>query len=78
MLRRFTPWRRVYVSEPVIPFYVVGALVTVYIVAATWRSKDVAERLGVGRRPVKARAPTLDRRLVHWWRARRRVSSLGD
>jgi hypothetical protein len=66
------------VSEPAIPFYVVGALVTVYIVAATWRSKDAGEQLSIERRAVKPRLPTIDRRIVHWWRARRRGSSLED
>jgi hypothetical protein len=68
----------VYVSEPAIPFYVVGAVVSVYIVAATWRSKDAGERLNGQPRPLKTRAATIDRRLVHWWRARRRVNFLGE
>jgi hypothetical protein len=67
----------VYVSEPAIPFYVVGALVTVYIVAATWRSKDAGDQLSVERRALKARTSTIDRRIVHWWR-RRRMNSPGD
>jgi len=49
-----------------VAFYVLGALLTLYIVAATWRSKD-APRPGT----VAAR-PAVHRRLVHAWRARRR------
>jgi hypothetical protein len=63
------------VSEPGIPFYVLGALVTVYIVAATWRSKD-ANELPRKRRRSSLHTPTFDRRIVHWWRARRRARSL--
>ena len=29
-------------SEPDVPFYVIGALVTLYIIAATWRSRDTS------------------------------------
>ena len=56
-------------GEAAIAFYVVGALVTVYIVAETWRSRDVRDRVSVRGRPSKL---PLDRRIVHWWRARQR------
>jgi hypothetical protein len=55
-------------SEPEVPFYVIGALVTLYIVAATWRSRDAAEE----RQRSLGHAPTVDRRVLHWWRALRR------
>ena len=54
-------------SNVAIAFYVVGALVTVYIVAASWQSSD---RDGVGMRPPLP-TRTMDRRAAHWWRARR-------
>jgi hypothetical protein len=58
-------------SEPEIPFYVIGALVTLYIVAATWRSRDAAGRAAPEQYRPTRRAPTVDRRIIHWWRARR-------
>jgi hypothetical protein len=56
-------------------FYVVGALFAVYVGAATWCSRD-ARRPDEERRAAKSHRPTLDRRIVHWWRARRRGKSL--
>jgi hypothetical protein len=62
-------------SEPELPFYAIGALVTLYIAAAIWRSKDAACRPAEQlQRPIE-HAPTVDRRVVHWWRARRRRKS---
>lgn len=54
-----------------IAFYVLGALLTVYIVAAGWRSsdRDAPHKRAVRPREVPAR--TLDRRAAHWWRSRR-------
>jgi len=62
-------------SEPEVPFYVIGALVTLYIVAATWRSRNADYRPADGRQPAARRARTFDRRMVHWCRARRRGKS---
>jgi hypothetical protein len=62
-------------SEPEVPFYVIGALVTLYIVAATWRSRDAAYRPADEREPATLRVRTFDRRMVHWWRALRRGKS---
>jgi hypothetical protein len=63
-------------SEPEVPFYVIGALVTLYIVAASWRSRDAEYRPADERRVSTLRARTVDRRVIHWWRAvRRRRSS---
>ena len=59
-------------SEPEVPFYVIGALVTLYIVAASWRSRDAAHRPTDERQGATLRARTLDRRMIHWWRALRR------
>jgi len=56
-----------------IAFYVVGALVTLYVVAATWRSPDTALRARAERQRWKVRTPGVERRIAHWWRARQRV-----
>jgi len=62
-------------SEPEVPFYVFGALVASYIIAATWRSRDTANRPAGERQALTPRQRMLDRRLVHWWRALRRGNS---
>jgi hypothetical protein len=62
-------------SEPEVPFYVIGALVTLYIVAATWRSRDAAHRPGDEHQDATVGVRTIDRRMVHWWRALRRGRS---
>jgi hypothetical protein len=62
-------------SEPDVPFYVIGALVTLYIIAATWRSRDAAYRPAEERQISTLRVRTFDRRVVHWWRALRRGRS---
>jgi hypothetical protein len=62
-------------SEPEVFFYVTGALVALYIVAASWRSRDAAYRPGGERQASTLRARTVDRRVIHWWRARRRGRS---
>jgi len=56
-----------------IAFYVLGALFTLYVVAATWQSKDAASRVSDTREP---RGVSVDRRLRHWWRAWRRSRNL--
>ena len=56
-------------SEPDLPFYVLGALLTLYIVAASWRSRDAAARRPAEEQPAAAAGRTLDRRVVHWYRA---------
>ena len=62
-------------SDIPIAFYVLGAFFTLYVVAATWRSRDISadarSENRVSRRPVSA-----DRRLNHWWRARQRSKRL--
>jgi hypothetical protein len=62
-------------SEPDVPFYVIGALVTLYIIAATWRSRDAAYRPAEERQISTRRVRAFDRRVVHWWRALRRGRS---
>ena len=62
-------------SESEVPFYVIGALVTLYIVAATWRSRDAAYRPAEERQSATVRSRTFDRRMVHWLRALRRRST---
>jgi hypothetical protein len=61
-------------SEPEVPFYVLGALLTLYIVAASWRSRDAA-RGPAEERPAAASGRTLDRRVIHWYRTLRRGRS---
>lgn len=58
-----------------IAFYVVGALFALYLIAAAWRSKDAEYRNDV-RRAASLHTPTVERRLIHWWRARRRLRSV--
>jgi hypothetical protein len=54
-----------------VAFLVLGALFTLYVVAATWRSKDAPSQLrGAAARP-RPRSVSVSRRLSHWWRARR-------
>lgn len=53
-----------------IAFYVVGALFTLYVVAATWRAKDASSRVQSDTRRQRSRPVSVDRRLNHWWRAR--------
>ena len=55
-----------------IALYVVGALFTVYVVAATWQSKDADSHAREKPHPRRSSNQTVDRRIVHWWRARRR------
>jgi hypothetical protein len=55
-----------------IALFVVGALFTVYIVAATWRSRDAGSGVREKLQPRRSPSQTLDRRIVHWWRARQR------
>jgi len=59
-----------------IAFYVLGSLFTLYIVAATWRSKDAAPHMQRENRRPRLHSLTIDRRLSHWWRARRRSKKL--
>jgi hypothetical protein len=62
-------------SEAEVFFYLTGALVALYIVVASWRSRDAADQLGAARRGSMLRGRTIDRRLAHWWRARCRGKS---
>ena len=62
-------------SEAEVFFYVTGALVGLYIVVASWRSKDAAYRPGEERPGSKPRVRTIDRRVIQWWRAWRRARS---
>jgi hypothetical protein len=62
-------------SEAEVFFYVTGALVLLYIVAASWRSSDAAYRPREERPAATVRARTVDRRVIHWWRALRRSRS---
>jgi hypothetical protein len=62
-------------SEPEVPFYVLGALLTLYIVAASWRSRDAAARRPAEDRPAAAAGRSLDRRVIHWYRTLRRGRS---
>jgi hypothetical protein len=66
------------VSEPGIGLSVVGALFTLYVVAATWRSKDAGYPQTGDERAVHGHTPPAERRIVHWWRARRRARSFDN
>jgi hypothetical protein len=55
-----------------IAFYVIGALFSLYVVAATWRSKDVEPGVPAAQRRWKPRSRRMDRRIAHWWRPRQR------
>ncbi len=65
-------------SEPGIGLFVVGALFTLYVVAATWRSKDAGYPERGDERAVHGHTPPAERRFVHWWRARRRARSFDN
>ena len=59
-----------------ITFYILGSLFTLYIVAATWRSKDASPHVRSEIRRPGLHSVTFDRRLSHWWRARQRSKKL--
>jgi hypothetical protein len=61
-------------SDIAIAFYVLGALFTLYVVAATWQSKDAPSHVRSDMR--EPRGVSIDRRLKHWWRARRRSGNV--
>ena len=65
-----------FMSNIPIAFYVLGSLFTLYMVAATWRSKDAPPHLRSEIRRPRVHSVTLDRRLSHWWRARQRSKKL--
>ena len=59
------PW----ISKP-------AALFTLYVVAATWKSKDAPSHVRTDTRVPRSRSLSIDRRLTHWWRARRHSKTL--
>jgi len=59
-------------SNVPIALYVLGALFTLYVVAATWRAKDDQSHARRDTRQPRSRPMSIDRRLIHWWRARQR------
>jgi hypothetical protein len=63
---------RTLMSNLPIAFYVLGALFTLYVVAATWQSKDAPSHAQRDTRQPRLRSVSIDRRLNHWWRARPR------
>lgn len=65
-------------SDAEVFFYVTGALVALYIVAASWRSRDAVARPGDERQASTVRVRTIDRRVVHWWRAAPRQVIRGE
>ena len=54
-----------------IALYVLGALFTVYVVAATWRSKDADYHVRQKQLAPQSPSKAVHRR-VHWWRAHER------
>ncbi len=58
-----------------IALYVVGALFTVYVVAATWQSKDASSHVRETPHARRSSNQAVHRRIVHWWRARQRKNA---
>jgi len=54
-----------------IAFYLLGALFTLYVLAAIWQSKDAQSHVRSDTREPHG-VVSADRRMKHWWRARRR------
>jgi hypothetical protein len=52
-------------GDAAIALYIVGALLTVYVLAATWQSKDAVSHVREKPRPRTAAHRALDRRIVH-------------
>lgn len=48
-----------------IALYVLGVLFTVYVVAATWQSKDADSHVPQNHHSPRSRNQTVDRRVVH-------------
>jgi hypothetical protein len=59
-----------------IAFYVLGALFTLYVVAATWHSKDASSDTRSDTARPQPRPVSGDRQLNHWWRTRQRSKKL--
>jgi len=59
-----------------IVFCVLGALFTLYVVAATWQSKDAPSHVRSHTPRPRSHSVSIDRRLIHWWRALRRSKTL--
>jgi hypothetical protein len=57
-------------SNVPIALLVLGALFTLYVVAATWHSKDAPSHMRGDAAGPRPRPVSLSRRLNHWWRAR--------
>jgi hypothetical protein len=58
-----------------IALYIVGALFTVYVVAATWQSKDADSHVREKSHRRRSSNQAVNRRIVHWWRARWRKNA---
>jgi hypothetical protein len=62
-------------SDIPIAFFVLAAFFTLYVVASTWRSRDISgDARGESRVP--HHPVSVDRRLNHWWRDRQRSRKL--
>jgi|HubBroStandDraft_6_1064221.scaffolds.fasta_scaffold53846_2 hypothetical protein len=62
-------------GNSVVALYIIGALFTLYVVAATSLSKDADAHASKKPHMRKSPSQAVDRRVVHWWRARRRKSA---
>jgi hypothetical protein len=62
--------------EAGVAFYGLGALFALYVVAASWRARDAGYRGPGGREAARLHTQTVERRVIHWWRARRRSRSM--
>jgi len=68
--------RATVMSNIAIAFCVLGALFTLYVVAATWQSKDARSHMRSDTRPLRSRAVSVDRRLSQRWRAQQRSKNV--
>jgi len=59
-----------------VAFCVLGALLTLYVVAAAWRSRDASPRVRSNAWHPQSRPLSVDRRLDHWRRAREHFKKL--
>jgi hypothetical protein len=59
--------------EAGIVFYGLGALFALYVVAASWRARDAGDG---ARAAARLHTRTVERRVIHAWRAWRRSRSM--
>ena len=57
-------------------FHALAVLFALYVVAASWRARDAAYRGSGGREAARLHTRTVERRVIHAWRAWRRTRSM--